>query len=97
MTRSDLLKDFDAREDAALSVISLQSLIDGNENMEAKLLSACTDLGFFYLDCRHVYSGRIMDDVQSMYDLAKSFYDLPQEEKSEWLVDRDHDEYLVMG
>ncbi|KAF5513849.1 2-oxoglutarate-dependent dioxygenase gloE [Colletotrichum fructicola] len=75
----------------------LQALMDGDAYVKEDLLKACTDLGFFYLDCRHVASGRIMKEVQDMYTLATSFYDLPQEEKSRWLVDRDHDEHLVMG
>ncbi|KAG8162652.1 hypothetical protein KVR01_007130 [Diaporthe batatas] len=32
-----------------------------------------------------------------MYTLAKGFYDLPQEKKNEYFVDRDHDEDLVFG
>ncbi|KAF5515182.1 2-oxoglutarate-dependent dioxygenase gloE [Colletotrichum siamense] len=86
-----------AKEDADLRVVSLQKLMDGDASVKEDLLKACTDLGFFYLDCRHVASGRIMKEVQDMYTLATSFYDLPQEEKSRWLVDRDHDEHLVMG
>ncbi|KAF9870659.1 hypothetical protein CkaCkLH20_11965 [Colletotrichum karsti] len=86
-----------AKEDADLRVVSLQKLMDGDDSANDDLLKACTDLGFFYLDCRHVASGRVMQEVQDMYSLATSFYDLPQEAKSEWLVDRDHDEHLVMG
>ncbi|KAK2752024.1 2og-fe oxygenase family protein [Colletotrichum kahawae] len=86
-----------AKEDADLRVVSLQKLMDGDASVKEDLLKACTDLGFFYLDCRNVASGRIMKEVQDMYTLATSFYDLAQEEKSRWLVDRDHDEHLVMG
>jgi isopenicillin N synthase-like dioxygenase len=85
------------KKNVALGVISLQSLINGDPSTEAMLLKACTDLGFFYLDCVDGCSGRIMEDVQAMYSLATNFYDLPQGAKSEWLVDRDHDEHLVMG
>lgn len=96
MASPDALSDT-TKKDVALGVISLQSLINGDSSTEAMLLKACTDLGFFYLDCVDVCSGRIMEDVQAMYSLATNFYDLPQEAKSEWLVDRDHDEHLVMG
>ncbi|KAH7141622.1 gibberellin 20-oxidase [Dactylonectria macrodidyma] len=86
-----------AREDAALRVVSLQKLVEGDGDTNTQLLRACTDLGFFYLDCRDVASGRVMEEVQSMYQLATSFYDLQQGEKLEWFVDRDHDEDLVLG
>lgn len=97
MPNPESLPDRVAEENAPLRVISLQQLIDGDEVCREHLLKACTDLGFFYLDCREVASGQVMANVQSMYDLAISFYDLPQDEKMAWLVDRDHDEHLVMG
>ncbi|CAJ0553059.1 Ff.00g115710.m01.CDS01 [Fusarium sp. VM40] len=83
--------------DAALRVISMQKLIDGDKETSIQLFKACTGLGFFYLDCREVASGGLMKEVQSMYELATSFYDLPQEEKLKWFVDRDHDADLVFG
>lgn len=95
MSSTDALPEKVAKEDAALRVISLKDLLDGTQSSQEDLLKACTDLGFFYLDCRHVAS--VMNEVQDMYSLATSFFDLSQEEKSEWLVDRDHDEHLVMG
>lgn len=97
MTSSDALPEKIAKEDADLRVVSLQGLLDEDETAKENLLKACTDLGFFYLDCRDVHSGRVTEDVQNMYTLATSFYDLPQEAKNKWFVDRDHDEDLVMG
>lgn len=97
MASSDALPAKIATEHADLQVVSLQGLLDEDETAKENLVKACTDLGFFYLDCRDVYSGRVMQDVQNMYTLAKSFYDLPQEAKDKWFVDRDHDEDLVMG
>lgn len=97
MASSDALPEKIATEHADLRVVSLQGLLDEDETAKENLVKACTDLGFFYLDCRDVYSGRVMQDVQNMYTLAKSFYDLPQEAKNKWFVDRDHDEDLVMG
>ncbi|KAF4549843.1 2OG-Fe(II) oxygenase-like protein 4 [Elsinoe fawcettii] len=91
------MPDNAASGDAELQVVSLQKLLEGDKNAIKDLLQACMDLGFFYLDCRDVDSGSIIRDVREMYDLSVSFYDLPQEEKSKWLVDRDHDENLVFG
>jgi isopenicillin N synthase-like dioxygenase len=97
MNYADKHADKAPKGDAALRVISMQKLIDGDKETNIQLLKACTELGFFYLDCCEVASGGLMKEVQSMYELATSFYDLPQEEKSKWFVDRDHDEYLVFG
>ncbi|KAI1873499.1 hypothetical protein JX265_005121 [Neoarthrinium moseri] len=93
----DLGPETEAKGDITLRVVSLQKLIEGDKDTTSILLKACTDLGFFYLDCREVLSGRYTEDVTNMYALAKDFYDMPQEEKSKWLVDRDHDEHMVMG
>ncbi|KAF2219241.1 hypothetical protein BDZ85DRAFT_285593 [Elsinoe ampelina] len=87
----------DDRKDAELVSVSLPDLIDGRPSTMQSLLRACVGLGFFYLDCRGVDSGSVLEDVQQMYDLSLKFYDLPQEEKSAWLVDRDYDENLVFG
>lgn len=97
MATTNRLTEKIAEEDAALRVVSLEKLMDGDKSHVEHLLKACTELGFFYLDCRRVASGQVMREVQCMYDLAGSFYDLPQDKKMEWLVDRDHDEHLVMG
>lgn len=94
MTSLDALPEKVAREDAALRVVSLQGLLDRRQSSQDDLLKACTDLGFFYLDCRDGGSAQVMEDVQNMYLLSTSFFDLSQAEKSEWLVDRDHDEHL---
>ncbi|ORY66219.1 gibberellin 20-oxidase [Pseudomassariella vexata] len=66
MTAQDLYSERAVKEDAALRVISLQKLIDGDAKTSDELLRACTDLGFFYLDCREVASGRIIEEVQSI-------------------------------
>ncbi|KAJ0168792.1 1-aminocyclopropane-1-carboxylate oxidase [Colletotrichum tanaceti] len=96
MATTNRLTEIVAEEDAALRVVSLEKLMDGDRSHIEHLLKACTELGFFYLDCRGGASGQVLiRDVQHMYDLATSFYDLPQDEKSEWLVDRDHDEHLL--
>ncbi|KAK2610030.1 hypothetical protein N8I77_003490 [Diaporthe amygdali] len=97
MASSVVLPEKVAKDDADLRVVSLQGLLDGDEGAKENLLKACTDLGFFYLDCRDVASGQVMRDVEEMYSLSKSFFDLSQEDKLEWFVDRDHDENLVMG
>ena len=97
MTSSVALPEKIAKEDADLRIVSLRGLMDGEKSAQENLLKACTDLGFFYLDCRDIDSGRVMQDVQNMYTLATSFYDLPQETKNKWFVDRDHDEDLVLG
>ncbi|KAF4547149.1 Hypothetical protein D9617_57g029070 [Elsinoe fawcettii] len=86
-----------ASSDAELQVVSLHKILTGDKNATKDLLQACMDLGFFHLGCRDVDSGNIIRDVREMYDLSVSFFDLPQEEKSKWLVDRDHDENLVIG
>jgi len=96
MTFPDALPQKVAREDASLRMISLQDLANGVKSSQNDLLRACTELGFFYLDCRDFDSGKVMERVQDMYSLGTSFFDLSQQEKSQWQVE-EHGEHLVMG
>ncbi|OAG15194.1 gibberellin 20-oxidase [Alternaria alternata] len=69
MASPDVLSDA-TKKDVALGVISLRSLINGDSSTEAMLLKACTDLGFFYLDCVDGCSGEILEDVQAILQVT---------------------------
>ncbi|KAL3417256.1 2og-fe oxygenase family protein [Phlyctema vagabunda] len=86
-----------SKEDASLRVVSLQKLIDGDQTAVTELLNACTELGFFYLNCNGPTSEYVVDQVRSLLELSVEVFDIPQEEKLIWAVDRDHDEHLIMG
>ncbi|CCF41378.1 gibberellin 20-oxidase [Colletotrichum higginsianum] len=64
MATTNRLTEKIAEEDAALRVVSLEKLMDGDKSHVEHLLKACTELGFFYLDCRRVASGQVMREVQ---------------------------------
>lgn len=80
--------------DAALRTISLEKLTSGDATTRLEMLAACIEVGFFYLDCNSFRSGRVVDEVDRLYSTMKTFYDLPQEEKDVWAVDKDHGEDL---
>jgi isopenicillin N synthase-like dioxygenase len=64
----------------------------------AELLAACTDTGFFYLDCTDWKDGSLSaSQVQRLFQIIKTLYDLPQEEKSAWAADHHHSEEMIVG
>jgi isopenicillin N synthase-like dioxygenase len=85
--------------DAGLTTISIGKLMSGDESTQKQLLRAATDLGFFYLDVRDHPSGQLISRIDQVTSTALEFYALPQEQKSEWEVNKDHTEgeEIIMG
>lgn len=77
---------------APLLRISLDKLLRGDPQEEARCWEACCELGFFYLDLRSsdsnshngtsvVDGGALLQDANSLFEVMKDFYDLDVEEK----------------
>ncbi|KAF2854008.1 Clavaminate synthase-like protein [Plenodomus tracheiphilus IPT5] len=91
-TFSDLPPFPDNVPTAPLLRISLQKLLQGDPQEEDRCWKACCDLGFFYLDLRssrntgasHPYpvdGDALLEDANSLFEVAKSFFDLDVTEK----------------
>jgi isopenicillin N synthase-like dioxygenase len=64
----------------------------------AELLAACTDTGFFYLDCTDWEDGSLSaSQIQRLFQISKTLYDLPSEEKRAWAADHNHAEEMIVG
>lgn len=74
--------------------LSLQKLIDNDSTELDRLWKACTGVGFFYLDLRHVgphpdnHSGApaldgetFLSDATKLFDISDTVFDLPVTEK----------------
>lgn len=77
-------------EDAGLNTISITKIMNCDVEASAELFRACKDLGFFYLDVRDHPSREVAKQIDFVTSAAHQFYNLPQEEKSTWEVNKDH-------
>ncbi|KAI4694731.1 hypothetical protein J4E81_006330 [Alternaria sp. BMP 2799] len=81
---------------APLLRISLQKLLDRDEEEQNRCWQACRELGFFYLDVRHsrhsdngiehnndtaVDGDALLQDVGKLFEIMRDFYDLDVSEK----------------
>lgn len=76
---------------APLLRISLERLLVGDPDEQDRLWTACTDLGFFYLDLRTTSSSQtttptldgsaILSSVDSLFSVGESLFALPLDEK----------------
>ena len=76
---------------AALPTISFSSLTARDPDELDKLLQACQDVGFFYLDLRGAASKNILQDWRSVLDFMALYFDQDLSTKS--LDDRRSDTY----
>lgn len=74
---------------APLLRISLEKLLQNDQEEQQRCWKACCDLGFFYLDLRcsssggeHSIDGQgLLNDAENLFEVMKSFFDLNVEEK----------------
>ena len=67
---------------AALPTISFSSLTARDPNELDKLLQACQDVGFFYLDLRGAASKNILQHWRSVLDFMALYFDQDLSTKS---------------
>lgn len=72
---------------AQLQIIHFNRLQAGDEAEVAKLFSAATKEGFFYLDFRDV-DASVLEAIDQMYHLDEDLYNLPDEEKMRFDIDK---------
>ncbi|KAI9805949.1 MAG: hypothetical protein M1825_000563 [Sarcosagium campestre] len=73
---------------ASLATISLERLRAGDQNEAKKLFEACKNSGFFYLDLQTSNDNGILKTINDMFALDKDLYDLDDEEKIKYDVDK---------
>ncbi|KAI2628695.1 gibberellin 20-oxidase [Hypoxylon sp. NC1633] len=88
------MSSLDNAPDARLRTISYKRLASNDPQTDKEILAACVEVGFFYLDFNDYESGRVVDEVNGLFQASRATYDLPQESKDQWIVDKDHGEDL---
>lgn len=73
---------------ADLPVIELSKLLEGDASTQNRLLTACQEVGFFYLDFRSSSGNSTLEQVEELFGTAKKFFDLPVEEKSNYVYEK---------
>lgn len=70
-----------ALDQANLHILNFSSLLNGDKSELAKLLSACENYGFFYLDLRDWESGTMLQSLEATWRIMKQWFNKPLEEK----------------
>lgn len=73
---------------ANLSTICLQDLAAGSAAERARMLKACIEDGFFYLDLTKPKTRGILQDVETIFDLSQDLFNYPTEIKNLFDVDK---------
>ena len=66
---------------ARLTVVSYERLLRKEPTEQTKLLSACCDWGFFYLDLGGIQTNDYLETVASLFAVSKEYFAKPLEEK----------------
>ncbi|KAL3473015.1 hypothetical protein BJX99DRAFT_249193 [Aspergillus californicus] len=70
---------------APLLRLSLKNLLSQDEADIQRLIKACEDLGFFYLDLRDAgASSQILQDAETLFGVGSELFGLPLEEKQRY-------------
>ena len=73
---------------AHILTIDIGRLHDGDKEEAAKLLKAAKEDGLFYLDLEDQRFMGIIDTVDKVFALSKELFDLSEEEKMEYDIDK---------
>ncbi len=68
---------------APLLRLSLEKLQNNDPEEINRLIRACEDIGFFYLDLRGP-GNSILDDADKLFKIGEELYELPLEEKKKY-------------
>ncbi|KAI0550326.1 gibberellin 20-oxidase [Xylaria curta] len=83
---------------AQLRTISYEKLRQNDPRIDAQVLAAGIEVGFFYLDFHGYDSDRVVQQVDELFRVSRDTYDLRQDTKDAWIVDKDHgDDLPVCG
>lgn len=72
---------------AQLRTVHLSKLLDGDAAESRNLLNACKTDGFFYLNIQNI-DDNLLQVVDAMFQLDRELYDVPDEEKMAYDVDK---------
>lgn len=75
-------------QEASLHTINLKALMNNDRTESEKLFDAAKTCGFFYLDMRDPAFKYILQMSDELYDLSKSLFALPEDEKAKYDVDK---------
>ncbi|KAL6718870.1 hypothetical protein ACLMJK_003104 [Lecanora helva] len=70
---------------APLLRLSLEKLLENDEEESIRFFTACKDIGFFYLDLQGTQEGQsLLQDADALFDVGSKLFDLPLEEKQSY-------------
>ncbi|KAI1328453.1 hypothetical protein F5Y16DRAFT_154994 [Xylariaceae sp. FL0255] len=73
---------------ASIPTISLGQLLEGNDQAEKEVLTACKEVGFFLLDLRWDETGKIlMHEIDQLFSVCYETMNLPSSVKAQYQND----------
>ena len=86
-----------ATQVADLTVINYEKLLNKDAAEAARLLSACEDWGFFYLDLGGSSGEDYRKTVNDLFDVSKTYFAKPIEEKLKDTMDEEIQVFNICG
>jgi isopenicillin N synthase-like dioxygenase len=71
---------------ANLDTITFSKLLDRNPEQVSKLLSACENVGFFYLDISDQYSATMLENLEGVNSAMREWFAQPESVKRKYLA-----------
>jgi isopenicillin N synthase-like dioxygenase len=71
---------------ANLDTITFSKLLDRNPEQVSKLLSACENVGFFYLDISDQYSATMLENLEGVNRAMREWFAQPESVKRKYLA-----------
>lgn len=81
----------------SMQTVNYSLLLSQDPAEVEKVLKACLEDGYFYLDLNNIDGGRMLEDQQSTLKLMKEFFDAPIEQKNEFGLISSHLGYEPVG
>ena len=76
------------KTEVELPTVSLAKLVKGDTDAVNGLVTACRDVGFFYLDFRDSSTSKVLEDVEKLVGIADNTFQLPLEEKQHYNTEK---------
>lgn len=71
---------------AKLDTITFSKLLDRNPEQVSKLMSACENVGFFYLDISDQYSATMLENLDRVNSAMRDWFAQPESVKRKYLA-----------
>lgn len=80
------MDEYSGRPTAQLDTIVFTKLLDRDPEQVRKLMSACENVGFFYLDISDHYSASMLNNLENLNAVMRKWFAQPEAKKRKELA-----------